>query len=64
MQLNISGNELCGVDRYGRGTYTTEGIVAIADALKDNASVTSVRVSPELEAVESHELTHVLACTD
>ena len=41
-QLNLSNNQLCGLDQYGRGTYTTEGITAIADALKVTASVTSV----------------------
>ena len=36
--LNLAKNELCGVNRHG--TYTSEGIKAIADALKGNASVT------------------------
>ena len=39
-QLDLSSNQLCGLDRYGRGTYTAEGITAIADALKVTASVT------------------------
>ena len=42
-QLDLSGNTLCGINHYtGAGTYTAEGINAIADALKGNASVTSV----------------------
>ena len=41
-QLNLSGNELCGLDKRGRGTYTAEGITAIADALKVTASITLV----------------------
>ena len=42
VQLDLSGNELCGVDLGGRGTYTTEGIKAIADALGVSASLTQV----------------------
>ena len=41
-QLNLSSNELCGVDWMGSGTYTAEGITAIADALKITASITLV----------------------
>ena len=43
-QLDLSVNTLCGINHYtGAGTYTAEGIKAIADALKGNASMTSVR---------------------
>ena len=46
MQLNLSDNILCGVNwRTGEGTYTAEGITAIAEALKVTASVTSVDLS-------------------
>ena len=41
-QLDLSNNQLCGVDFLGRGTYTTEGITSIANALKVTPSVTSV----------------------
>ena len=40
--LNLADNELCGLNQYGQGTYTSEGIKAIADALKGNASLTQV----------------------
>ena len=40
-QLDLSANRLCGVE-FGRGTYTSEGIIAIANALHVNASLTSV----------------------
>jgi hypothetical protein len=41
--LNLENNQLCGVDRVvGRGTYTAEGITAIADALRVNSSLTQV----------------------
>ena len=42
--LDLSGNALCGI-KYGRGTYTAEGIKAIADALRVNASMTRLEVS-------------------
>ena len=43
-QLDLSQNELCGLDWRGRGTYTSEGITAIAEALKVTASLTSVNI--------------------
>ena len=42
-QLNLSNNELCGLDWTGAGTYTSEGITAIAEALKVTPSMTEVR---------------------
>ena len=39
-QLDISENELCGLNWEGKGTYTAEGITAVADALRVNGSVT------------------------
>ena len=49
-QLDLSNNELCGVwiDDDGDprfGTYTAEGIAAIADALRVNGSLTSLDLS-------------------
>ena len=41
--LNLGDNQLCGLDRFGRGTYTADGITAIADALRVNGSLTEVR---------------------
>ena len=41
-QINLSDNELCGVDPLGQGTYTIEGISALANALSVNASITQV----------------------
>ena len=43
-QLDLSRNQLCGLDGYGHGTYTAEGITAIADALKVTASMTRLDV--------------------
>jgi hypothetical protein len=45
LQLDLSNNELCGVDSCGRGTYTAEGITAIADALRVNGALTSLDLS-------------------
>jgi hypothetical protein len=42
--LDLSNNALRGVTRFG-GTYTAEGITAIADALRVNGSLTSVELS-------------------
>jgi len=50
VQLNLSDNRLCGLwleyGTYGEqmGTYTAEGIIAIAEALKVTASMTRVDV--------------------
>jgi hypothetical protein len=45
LQLDLSNNELCGLDRSGRGTYTAEGITAIADALRVNGGLTALNLS-------------------
>ena len=42
LQLDLSDNALCGV-KYGDGTYTAEGINALADALSVNASLTKLK---------------------
>jgi Ran GTPase-activating protein (RanGAP) involved in mRNA processing and transport len=44
-QLDLSSNELCGLDRGGRGTYTAEGITAIADALRVNVGLTKISLA-------------------
>ena len=44
-QLDLSSNELCGLDRRGRGTYTAEGITAIADALRVNGGLTKISLA-------------------
>ena len=50
LQLNLSGNELCGLDNDGGGTYNAEGITAIADALRVNGSLTKMSLAQnELE---------------
>merc|ERR1712023_439032 len=43
--LNLASNQLCGVDYDGRGTYTNEGITALADALGVNGSLTVLDIS-------------------
>ncbi len=43
--INLSNNVLCGVDNRGQGTYTAEGITAIADALRVNGGLTALDLS-------------------
>ena len=40
LQLDLSGNQLCGLDEYGRGTYSSDGITAIAEVLCGNGALT------------------------
>ena len=44
-QLDLSNNQLCGLNEYGHGTYTAEGITAIADALRVNGGLTALNLS-------------------
>merc|ERR1719424_2777585 len=39
--LKLANNQLCGLDQFGEGTYTTEGITKLCEALKGSA-VTSL----------------------
>jgi hypothetical protein len=43
--IDLSGNQLCGLDEYAQGAYTAEGIIVIADALRVNGALTSVELS-------------------
>ena len=45
LQLDLSDNQLCGKDRWGRGTHTAEGITAIADALRVNGGLTELNIA-------------------
>jgi hypothetical protein len=42
LQLDLSNNQLCGTIGLGHGTYTAEGITAIADALRVNGTLTNI----------------------
>ena len=45
MQIDLSGNSLCGINPYtGKGTYNAEGIKALAGALGVCASLTSCNI--------------------
>ena len=52
---SLDGNELCGVDRSGRGTYTSEGIDKICAALQVNSTLQSLRydLNPNLAQILS-----------
>ena len=44
---SLGNTELCGVDHWGDGTYTTEGITKLCDGLKGSA-VTSIECATAL----------------
>ena len=44
---SLDGNQLCGINKYGDGTYTTEGITKLCEGLK-GSSVTSLRCAAAL----------------
>ena len=52
LQLDLSHNKLCGLDYRGKGTYTAEGITAIANALKVTTSVTECNLRDNKLGVE------------
>ena len=39
---SLSSNQLCGVDHMGRGTYSADGIIQMAEALKVNKTLQSI----------------------
>ena len=39
---SLDNNELCGVNKWGDGIYTTEGIVALMQGIK-NSNILSLR---------------------
>ena len=53
LQLDLSGNELCGLDNDGDGdgTYNAEG-TAIADALRINSGLTKISLSQNVSGEE------------
>ena len=48
---SLADNQICGVDKYYRGTYTAEGINALCDALKGNNILTSLTYAGHLESI-------------
>ena len=40
--IDLSSNQLCGLNWVGKGNYTTVGITAIADALRANGSLSEL----------------------
>ena len=40
---SLGNNQLCGLDMFGEGNYTAEGIIAITDMLKKNTTLQSMR---------------------
>ena len=37
--IDVSANEICGIDAYGDGTFDGAGLTALADALERNRSL-------------------------
>jgi len=56
---SLANNQLCGLDRQGNGTYTSEGITKLCEALK-GSSVTSLKcaAAPECSLSCQRPLTH------
>ena len=54
--LDLSKNQLCGLDFLGRGTFTIQGITAIADALRVNGALTKMKYVTFRSAPSSHIL--------
>ena len=64
----MAGNELCGLDEYSHGTYTTEGITKLCEGLKGSA-VTSLKCTTAPTSVHcyvsaplTHAISHRFAC--
>ena len=49
---SLEANNLCGLDQYGYGTYTAEGITKLCEGLKGSA-VTSLKCAPPPESVNA-----------
>ena len=49
---SLAENALCGVNEYGRGTYTAEGITKLCEGLK-GSSVTSLECAAALKCLLS-----------
>ena len=45
---SLGGSKLCGLDEFGQGTYTTEGIIKIAEMLEANSSITALEYATHL----------------
>ena len=39
---SLDNNQICGVNRFGDGTYTAEGINKLAEAIKASTALTTV----------------------
>ena len=40
---SLDSNALCGVDKYGDGTFTAEGITALSEGIKQCKTLVSLR---------------------
>jgi len=59
--LELDSNQLCGVDIMGRGTYTSEGILAISEMLRVNRGLQSLSLRfNQLDAEAAKHLSNAL----
>ena len=58
---SLDGNALCGINEYGHGTYTAEGITKLADMLRTNTTLTSIRCAAMPRPFTMPSCEHVLA---
>jgi hypothetical protein len=57
---SLASNQLCGLNYLGRGTYTTEGITTLCEALKGSA-VTSLKCAAVCSLLCQRPLTCLLS---
>ena len=49
-RCSLANNQICGLDYFGNGTYTAEGITKLCEALKESA-VTSLKCATRPQSV-------------
>ena len=54
---SLDDNALCGISKFGNGTYTAEGINALCEALKSTTTLTSLKYASQLEPLPTNALT-------
>ena len=60
---SLDFNALCGINQYGQGTYTAEGITKLAEALKSNSSLRELTCDLLTLVASNSYLTHTSVST-
>ena len=63
VQIDLSNNALCGI-RFGQGTYTADGIKAIAESIRVSTSLTSINLSYNNPTNYGRDMTGIKAIAD